>query len=127
MSPVGGVGINLAIQDAVAAANILAQPLRDGALTDSYLAAVEKRRTLPTGLTQAMQVMVQKRLIDPVLSSEKPVKAPWLLRLFNHVPLLARIPARLVGMGFRPEHVRIPAAPLVPPRGSGTQTAVAGE
>jgi 2-polyprenyl-6-methoxyphenol hydroxylase-like FAD-dependent oxidoreductase len=127
MSPVGGVGINLAIQDAVAAANILAQPLRDGALTDSYLAAVEKRRTLPTGLTQAMQVMVQKRLIDPVLSSEKPVKAPWLLRLFNHVPLLARIPARLVGMGFRPEHVRIPAAPLVPPRGSGTQTAAAGE
>jgi 2-polyprenyl-6-methoxyphenol hydroxylase-like FAD-dependent oxidoreductase len=111
MSPIGGVGINLAIQDAVAAANILAQPLRDGTLTDAHLEAVQRRRTLPTRLTQALQVLVQERVLDPVLGSDKPIRAPWLLRLFNHVPVLARIPARLVGLGFRPEHVHTPAAP----------------
>jgi 2-polyprenyl-6-methoxyphenol hydroxylase-like FAD-dependent oxidoreductase len=110
MSPIGGVGINLAIQDAVAAANILARPLRDGTLKDAHLAAVERRRTLPTRLTQALQVLVQQRMLDPVLGADKPIRAPWLLRLFNHVPLLARIPARLVGLGFRPEHVRTPPA-----------------
>jgi 2-polyprenyl-6-methoxyphenol hydroxylase-like FAD-dependent oxidoreductase len=109
MSPVGGVGINLAIQDAIAAANILAKPLRDGTLSDTHLEAVERRRTLPTRLTQAMQIMVQRRLIDGVLASKDPIKAPWILRMFNHLPLLARIPARLVGMGVRPEHVRTPA------------------
>ena len=110
MSPVGGVGINLAVQDAVAAANILGEKLRTGALRDDDLAAVERRRILPTRLTQAMQVIVQERVIDRVLDSEKPITAPWPLRLFNAVPLLARIPARLIGMGFRPEHVRTPAA-----------------
>jgi 2-polyprenyl-6-methoxyphenol hydroxylase-like FAD-dependent oxidoreductase len=110
MSPVGGVGINLAIQDAVAAGNILGEPLRTGTLRDEHLAAVERRRILPTRLTQGMQVIVQERVIDRVLDSEKPITAPWPLRLFNTIPLLARIPARLIGMGFRPEHVRTPPA-----------------
>jgi 2-polyprenyl-6-methoxyphenol hydroxylase-like FAD-dependent oxidoreductase len=113
MSPIGGVGINLAIQDAVAAGNILAEPLRAGALTEAHLEAVERRRTLPTRLTQGLQVIVQERVIDRVLDSDKPIAAPWPLRLFNAIPLLARIPARIVGMGFRPEHVRTaPAAPI---------------
>jgi 2-polyprenyl-6-methoxyphenol hydroxylase-like FAD-dependent oxidoreductase len=110
MSPIGGVGINLAVQDAVAAANILAQPLRDGTLGDSHLAAVERRRTFPTRATQALQVAIQKRVIDPVLGSDQPITAPWPLRLLSHLPLLPRLPARLVGLGFRPEHVRSPAA-----------------
>ena len=107
MSPMGGVGINLAIQDAVAAANILAQPLRQGTLADAHLAAVQQRRMLPTRLTQAAQVFMQDRVINRALGTDKPIAAPWLLRLFNHVSLLPRIPARIVGMGFRPEHVRI--------------------
>jgi 2-polyprenyl-6-methoxyphenol hydroxylase-like FAD-dependent oxidoreductase len=110
MSPIGGVGINLAIQDAVAAANILAQPLRDGVPTEADLQAVQRRRTLPTRLTQGLQVVIQERVMDRVLGSDKPIAAPWPLRLFNHLPWLARIPARLVGMGFRPEHVHSPAA-----------------
>jgi 2-polyprenyl-6-methoxyphenol hydroxylase-like FAD-dependent oxidoreductase len=109
LSPIGGVGINLAVQDAVAAANILAAPLRDGKLTDSHLAAVQRRRILPTRLTQAMQVAIQQRVIDPVLRSDAPLTAPWPVRLFNMVPMLARIPARLIGMGVRPEHVHSPA------------------
>jgi 2-polyprenyl-6-methoxyphenol hydroxylase-like FAD-dependent oxidoreductase len=109
MSPIGGVGINLAVQDAVAAANILAVPLRDGKLVDAHLAAVQRRRTLPTRLTQAMQVAIQQRVIDPVLRSDAPLTAPWPIRLFNKAPLLARLPARLIGMGVRPEHVRSPA------------------
>jgi len=110
MSPIGGVGINLAIQDAVSAANILAQPLRDATLTDADLEAVQRRRTLPTRLTQGMQVAVQERVLDRVLGADKPIAAPWPLRLFNHLPWLARIPARLIGVGFRPEHVRSPPA-----------------
>jgi len=110
MSPIGGVGINLAIQDAVATGNILAQPLRDGRLTDADLQAVQRRRTLPTRLIQGMQVAVQQRILDPVIGSDKPIAAPWPLRLFNHLPWLARIPARLIGVGFRPEHVRHPPA-----------------
>jgi 2-polyprenyl-6-methoxyphenol hydroxylase-like FAD-dependent oxidoreductase len=109
MSPMGGVGINLAIQDAVAAANILAEPLRKGALLDRHLEAVQRRRMLPTRLTQALQVFMQNRVIDPALGSDKPIEPPVLLRLFNRLPLLPRIPARIVGVGFRPEHVRIPA------------------
>ena len=110
MSPMGGVGINLAIQDAVAAANILGHSLRDGTLSDGQLAAVQRRRTLPTRLTQALQVFMQERVINPVLGSDKPITAPWPLRLFSHLPWLARIPARLIGVGFRPEHVRSPPA-----------------
>ena len=110
MSPVGGVGINLAVQDAIAAANILAEPLRDGSLADDASRRGQRRRTLPTRLTQAMQVAMQERVIDRVLKSDEPITAPWPVRLFNRSPLLARIPARLIGMGVRPEHVRSPAA-----------------
>jgi 2-polyprenyl-6-methoxyphenol hydroxylase-like FAD-dependent oxidoreductase len=112
MSPIGGVGVNLAVQDAVAAANILAPPLREGRLTTSDLAAVQRRRTLPMKVVQAVQLAVQSRIVDPLLDSDKPVTAPWAARLFNRFPFLRRIPARIVGIGVRPEHVRIPAQPL---------------
>jgi 2-polyprenyl-6-methoxyphenol hydroxylase-like FAD-dependent oxidoreductase len=112
MSPIGGVGVNLAVQDAVAAANILAAPLREGRLTTRDLEAVQRRRTLPMKVIQAIQIGVQSRLIDPLLDSDKPITAPWAMRLFNHFPFLRRIPALVVGIGVRPEHVRIPAQPL---------------
>jgi 2-polyprenyl-6-methoxyphenol hydroxylase-like FAD-dependent oxidoreductase len=115
MSPIGGVGINLAIQDAVAAANILAEPLRTGSVGTSELAAVQQRRMLPTRLTQWMQVTVQKRIIGPVLaSSGAMVSLPSPLKLFNAWPLLRRIPARLIGVGVRPEHVHTPDRAGVP-------------
>jgi 2-polyprenyl-6-methoxyphenol hydroxylase-like FAD-dependent oxidoreductase len=106
MSPVGGVGINLAIQDAVAAANILADPLRKRSVTLDDLKRVQKRRTFPTRATQALQVFIQNRVIDPILHSGTAPKVPAVLRLAQHWPWLQRIPARLIGMGFRPEHVR---------------------
>jgi len=109
MSPVGGVGINLAVQDAVAAANILAAPLRAGTLRERDLAAVERRRRFPTRATQRMQVFMQNNLLRAVLASQAAPSPPWPLRLIGRYPLLQRIPARLVGMGFRPEHVRLPA------------------
>ena len=112
MSPIGGVGVNLAVQDAVAAANILAKPLREGRLTADDLAAVQRRRTLPMKVIQAMQIAVQSRIIDPLLDSDKPVTPPWIVTLFNRFPILRRIPARLVGMGVRPEHVRSAPMPL---------------
>ncbi|HZK90910.1 MAG TPA: FAD-dependent oxidoreductase [Stellaceae bacterium] len=106
MSPIGGVGVNLAVQDAVAAANVLATPLREGRLSIDHLAQIQRRRTFPMKVIQKMQVTVQNRLIDPLLASGEPVKAPWMMRLFNTFPVLRRIPARLVGIGVRPEHVR---------------------
>ena len=108
MSPVGGVGINLAVQDAVAAANILAEPLRSGTLNARHLAAVQRRRMLPTRITQALQVFAQNRIIIGVLRSTAPTKVPLLLRVVGKFPFLRRIPARVVGVGFRPEHVRTP-------------------
>jgi 2-polyprenyl-6-methoxyphenol hydroxylase-like FAD-dependent oxidoreductase len=109
MSPIGGVGINLAIQDAVAAANILAAPLKDGTVTDANLEAVQKRRELPTRVTQRVQVFLQNRVIRNVLSSTRmAVSLPLPLRLLRRWPLLQRIPAYLVGIGVRPEHVRVP-------------------
>jgi 2-polyprenyl-6-methoxyphenol hydroxylase-like FAD-dependent oxidoreductase len=108
MSPIGGVGVNLAVQDAVAAANILAVPLREGRLTTGDLAAVQRRRTFPMKVIQAMQLGVQSRLLDPLLDSDKPITAPWAMRLFNYFPFLRRIPARIVGIGVRPEHVHSP-------------------
>jgi 2-polyprenyl-6-methoxyphenol hydroxylase-like FAD-dependent oxidoreductase len=106
MSPVGGVGINLAIQDAVATANILGPHLRNGPVEPEQLALVQKRRELPTRLTQGMQVLLQNRMIDPVLNSQGPVSPPWIIRRLAAWPLFRRIPARIVGIGFRPEHVR---------------------
>lgn len=108
MSPIGGVGINLAIQDAVAAANLLGKILLERIPSDSELQAVQQRRTFPTRATQAVQVAVQNSVIRRVLGSSKPLRLPWLLTLLRRWPILRRIPARLVGVGFRPEHVKTP-------------------
>jgi 2-polyprenyl-6-methoxyphenol hydroxylase-like FAD-dependent oxidoreductase len=110
MSPVGGVGINLAVQDAVAAANLLAGRLRDGRVTTNDLRKVQQRREFPTRLTQRLQVLIQDRIIRRVLATRKTLSLPLPLRLLRAVPLLRRIPARLIGIGFRPEHVRTPVA-----------------
>jgi len=108
MSPIGGVGINLAVQDAVAAANLLAEPLRAGRVTTEELARVERRRLLPTRITQWIQVVVQRRVIAAVLAGRLPSRPPLPLRLFARFRVLRRIPARLVGMGIRPEHIHTP-------------------
>jgi 2-polyprenyl-6-methoxyphenol hydroxylase-like FAD-dependent oxidoreductase len=120
MSPIGGVGINLAIQDAVAAANILSPKLRVGVPSLEELRAVQERRTFPTVATQRLQVGIQNRIIRRVLGSSKPLNLPWQLRLLNLFPPLRRIPARIVGMGFRPEHVATPfLAKPAPPQTHG--------
>jgi 2-polyprenyl-6-methoxyphenol hydroxylase-like FAD-dependent oxidoreductase len=106
MSPVGGVGINLAIQDAVAAANILAEPLKKGPVPVETLRKVQQRRMLPTRLMQAVQIFIQKRVISNVLAMQTQPRAPFIVKLLNDFPWLRRFPARLIGMGFRPEHVR---------------------
>jgi 2-polyprenyl-6-methoxyphenol hydroxylase-like FAD-dependent oxidoreductase len=106
MSPLGGVGVNIAVQDAVAAANILVGPLKEGRLTDADLKAVQDRRLWPARATQAMQVFLQNRMIAPTLSGTRPLTAPWPARLLNAVPFLRRIPARVMGMGVQPEHVK---------------------
>jgi 2-polyprenyl-6-methoxyphenol hydroxylase-like FAD-dependent oxidoreductase len=110
MSPIGGVGINLAIQDAVAAANLLAAPLREGRATIEQLRAVQRRRELPTRLTQRIQVLVQDRVITRVLGRQGPLRPPFGIRLLARFPVLQRIPGWLVGVGIRPEHVRTPEA-----------------
>ncbi|RIA45799.1 2-polyprenyl-6-methoxyphenol hydroxylase-like FAD-dependent oxidoreductase [Hephaestia caeni] len=111
MSPIGGVGINLAIQDAVAAANILAGPMARGEDIAPLLAGVQARRMLPTRLTQGMQQVIQNRVIAPLLDDDTAFdRPPWFLRLFATLPLLRRLPARAIGLGFRPEHVRSPEA-----------------
>ena len=113
MSPIGGVGINMAVQDAVAAANRLAGPLRAGKVTDEDLQAIEERRTLPMRFTQWLQLTIQKRIISRVLASKERPKPPSFFKLFNSFPALRRIPARLIGLGIRPEHVQTPeAAPV---------------
>jgi 2-polyprenyl-6-methoxyphenol hydroxylase-like FAD-dependent oxidoreductase len=110
MSPVGGIGINLAIQDAVAAANILAEPLSREGVTTKHLAALQKRRMRPTRWTQALQVQAHKRVVEPTLKGQVTfAKLPLAVRLLNDYPVLRRIPARLIGMGLRPEHVKTPA------------------
>jgi 2-polyprenyl-6-methoxyphenol hydroxylase-like FAD-dependent oxidoreductase len=109
MSPVGGVGINLAIQDAVAAANILAKPLKESRVRLHHLRKLQGRRQWPTRATQAAQVFVQNRLIRTVLGDTAgALRPPLFVRLMRRFPVLRRIPARLVGMGVRPEHVRTP-------------------
>jgi 2-polyprenyl-6-methoxyphenol hydroxylase-like FAD-dependent oxidoreductase len=106
MSPVGGVGINLAIQDAVATANILVPRLRQGKATLTDLRAVQRRREWPTRMTQRMQVLIQNRVISNVLRGTKTPKPPLALRILARFPVLRRLPARIIGMGFRPEHIR---------------------
>jgi 2-polyprenyl-6-methoxyphenol hydroxylase-like FAD-dependent oxidoreductase len=111
MSPIGGIGINLAVQDAVAAANALADPLARGEDVDSLLHKVQDRRLLPTRLIQGAQKIAQDRIIGRLLQAQAPIrKAPLVVRLFNRFPLLQRIPGRFIGLGFRRERVRSPAA-----------------
>jgi 2-polyprenyl-6-methoxyphenol hydroxylase-like FAD-dependent oxidoreductase len=106
MSPIGGVGINLAIQDAVAAANLLSRPLLRGGATPAHLARVQRRREWPTRLTQYAQVAIQNRVIEPFLGySKQTTKTPWLFKLLGRFPILRRIPGRIIGLGVRPEHV----------------------
>ena len=107
MSPVGGVGINLAIQDAVAAANLLAEPLGRGSVTDDDLRRVQRRRAPATRVVQRFQVLFQNRVVAPILNSRaRTLTVPSALRLFVRFPWLRRIPARIVGIGLRPEHVK---------------------
>ena len=105
MSPIGGVGINLAVQDAVAVANILARPLREERLTNANLAAVQARRLRPTQIVQWLQVQIQQRVISGILGSTRQPEPPLPLRLIARYPALARIPARLLGLGYRRERV----------------------
>ena len=105
MSPIGGVGINLAIQDAVATANILGPKLRAGTPSAEDLEAVQKRRNFPTVATQRLQLAIQNRIIRRVLAGTGPLSLPWPLKLLQWFPYLRRFPARIVGVGFRPEHI----------------------
>jgi 2-polyprenyl-6-methoxyphenol hydroxylase-like FAD-dependent oxidoreductase len=108
MSPIGGVGVNLAVQDAVAAANILWQALANGTLREDDLAKVQERREFPTRVTQRVQVFLQDKVISRMLRADKGLPAPLPLRLLARFPALQRLPARAVGMGVRPEHVHTP-------------------
>jgi 2-polyprenyl-6-methoxyphenol hydroxylase-like FAD-dependent oxidoreductase len=105
MSPAGGVGINLAVQDAVATANLLAKPLREGAVSENSLAQIQKRREFPVRVTQRMQVVAHKG-IAAIFRSSGPAQPPWQLKLTTHVPGSQRLLARVVGMGIRPEHIQ---------------------
>jgi 2-polyprenyl-6-methoxyphenol hydroxylase-like FAD-dependent oxidoreductase len=108
MSPIGGVGINLAVQDAVAAANILWQPLLAGTVGEDELRRVQERRKFPTRMIQGAQVLIQDRVITGVLGSQDQIKPPLAVKLLRALPVLRRIPARLLGIGIRPEHIRSP-------------------
>ena len=112
MSPVGGIGINLAIQDAVASANVLAAPLAHGDDVDPLLERVRKRRLLPTRLVQSAQRTVHERLLQPLIAGgfARTAPPPLIMRLLNRWPLLRRIPGYLIGHGVRQEHVRSPIA-----------------
>jgi len=108
MSPIGGVGINLAIQDAVAAANILGSTLLQGAPSERQLRAVQERRMFPTRATQRLQILIQNRVIRRVLGSTEPLTLGFPFTLFARYPWARRIPARVLGVGFRPEHIKLP-------------------
>ena len=101
MSPVGGVGINYAIQDAVVAANVLTEPLRSGRVQEAHLAEVQRQRLWPTRVIQSMQSFMQERLIAPALLSQQVGNVPWALRLLVRTPILGTLPARLIAFGAR--------------------------
>src|SRR5208282_1526118 len=107
MSPVGGVGINLAIQDAVAAANVLAGPLREGTVSTGDLAKIQRRREFPTRLTQRVQALI-RRQVGGSLDPSGPRRLPWIVRLLERTTILRRIRTRFLGIGVRPEHVKTP-------------------
>ena len=109
MSPAGGVGINLAVQDAVAAANILSAPLRAGAVSDADLRKVQARREWPVKVTQRIQLAIQNTIIAGALDAAGPTHVPFAVSVLQRFPFLQRIPARVIGMGVRPEHVHSPA------------------
>lgn len=112
MSPVGGVGVNLAVQDAVATANLLAVRLQQGCPAEAELDAVRRRREFPVRMTQTMQVVVQNRLIGAALKpGHQPLRPPVIVRMINALPWLQGITARFVGLGVRPEHVHSPVRP----------------
>ncbi|MHC4043501.1 FAD-dependent oxidoreductase [Bradyrhizobium sp. 23AC] len=112
MSPVGGVGVNLAVQDAVATANLLADKMQHGCPSESDLDAVRRRREFPVKMTQRMQVIVQNKIISGALQgNDRPLKVPLIVRLITALPWLQGIPARLLALGVRPEHVHSKAAP----------------
>ncbi len=112
MSPVGGVGVNLAVQDAVATANLLADKLQHGCPSEDELDAVRRRREFPVKMTQAMQVIVQNNIISGALQGgDRPLKVPLIVRLITALPWLQGIPARLIALGVRPENVQSKAAP----------------
>jgi 2-polyprenyl-6-methoxyphenol hydroxylase-like FAD-dependent oxidoreductase len=112
MSPIGGIGINLAVQDAVAAANTLAEPLAKGRDVNPLLSRVQERRMFPTRIIQGAQKLAQERVIGRVLQSSAPItQAPAIVRLFDRFPVLRRIPGRLIGLGVRRERVRSPNSP----------------
>lgn len=108
MSPIGGVGINLAIQDAVAAANVLVPAFLRGTILQSDLKKVQQRRELPVRVIQRVQVLIQNHVIARVLGNRIHFKLPWQLQILKRFPFLRRIPAYMVGIGFRPEHVKTP-------------------
>jgi len=108
MSPIGGVGVNLAVQDAVATANLLAEPLRAGTVTLDQLHAVQKRREFPTKVTQRMQVLVQNRIVKQALGASGEFQPPLMVRLTSYFPALQRLAGRMVGLGVRPEHIETP-------------------
>jgi 2-polyprenyl-6-methoxyphenol hydroxylase-like FAD-dependent oxidoreductase len=110
MSPVAGVGINLAVQDAVAAANALAAALKNGRVDMETLRAVERRRNWPVALTQRLQLLIQNSVISDVLNETDEAKPPLAMRVIDALPILRRIPGRLIGLGVRPEHIRTPEA-----------------
>jgi 2-polyprenyl-6-methoxyphenol hydroxylase-like FAD-dependent oxidoreductase len=112
MSPIGGVGINLAVQDAAAAARLLAGPLRDGAVPARRLGRVRRRRLLPTVVTQLVQRQIQTRVLSRILAGDRPIGTPRVLRLLDRHPVLQGLPARAIGIGVLPEHVA--AAPSAP-------------
>jgi 2-polyprenyl-6-methoxyphenol hydroxylase-like FAD-dependent oxidoreductase len=108
MSPIGGVGINLAVQDAIATANILSGVLGERMPVLADLKKVQRRREFPTRATQWAQVLAQNNIVAPTLAAAHDIRAPFVLKLLTAVPYLRRLPARAVGMGVRPEHVRSP-------------------
>jgi 2-polyprenyl-6-methoxyphenol hydroxylase-like FAD-dependent oxidoreductase len=111
MSPIGGVGINLAVQDAVATANMLAEPLRSGPVALRLLEKLQDSREPPARRTQKLQLFVQNRVVSAVLAARTAPKAPLVMKLLNWIPLLRRIPGRIIGLGFKPEHIRTREAP----------------
>ncbi len=104
MSPIGGVGINLAVQDAAAAARLLAGPLRDGGVPPRRLGRVRWRRLVPTVITQLVQRQIQTRVLSVILSGDRPIGTPRLVRLLDRHPVLQGLPARAIGVGVLPEH-----------------------